>query len=113
MTDTAIARVEALGLEDDQPLIQEDGLVVEWRPDHPIPDDEYDHDFTPRANAQADVALPTQFDPIDPAEAADLLADLDNHHIAPHAAPDVLDQGADDGIFLTLSITITTTTNFF
>ena len=29
ITDTAIARVNALGLEDDQPLIQERGFVVE------------------------------------------------------------------------------------
>ena len=35
-TDTAIARVEALGFADNQPLIQDRGLVVEWRPDHPI-----------------------------------------------------------------------------
>jgi hypothetical protein len=36
LTDTAIARVEALALHEGQPLIQESGLVVEWRPDQPI-----------------------------------------------------------------------------
>ena len=79
MTDTAIARVEALGLDDDQPLIQEHGLVVGWRPDHPIPDNEYDRDYAPPANAQDDIALPHQFAPIDADEAADLLADVEPH----------------------------------
>jgi hypothetical protein len=98
MTDTAIARVEALGVEDEQPLIQEQGLVVEWRPNHPIPDDEYDHDYAQPANAQVDFALPDQFVPIDADEAADLLADNDVHQFAPPAAPAALDQGAhDDG----------------
>ena len=45
--DTAIARVEALGLQDGQPLIQTRGLVVEWRPDHHIDDSEYDADYFP------------------------------------------------------------------
>ena len=39
MPDTAIAcrAVEApLALQDGQPLVQARGLVVEWRPDHPI-----------------------------------------------------------------------------
>lgn len=42
VTDTAIARVEAIALNEGQPLIQEQGLVVEWRPDQPINDAEYD-----------------------------------------------------------------------
>ena len=45
MTDSAIARVEALALQNKQPLIQSSGPVVEWRPDHPIDDDVYDVDF--------------------------------------------------------------------
>jgi hypothetical protein len=45
--DTAIARVEALALQDGQPLIQTRGLVVEWRPDHPIDASEYDADYNP------------------------------------------------------------------
>jgi hypothetical protein len=49
MTDTAIARVEALAYQEGQPLIQDCGLVVEWRPDQPIADDEYDRDFVPPA----------------------------------------------------------------
>jgi hypothetical protein len=35
-TDTAIARVEAIAFNDEQPLIQARGLVVEWRHDQPI-----------------------------------------------------------------------------
>jgi len=45
MTDTAIARVHALGIQDGQPLIQEHGFVVDWHPDHPI--DDSDWDYTP------------------------------------------------------------------
>jgi hypothetical protein len=45
ITDSAIARVEALAFADGQPLIQERGLVVEWRHDHPIDDYEYDADY--------------------------------------------------------------------
>lgn len=44
VTDTAIARVEAIALNEGQPLIQEQGLVVEWCPDQPINDAEYDRD---------------------------------------------------------------------
>jgi hypothetical protein len=74
------------------------GLVVEWRPDHPIPDVEYDRDYAPPANAQVDVALPDQVVPIDADEAADLLADNADHHFDPLAAPAALDQGAhEDG----------------
>ena len=49
--DTAIARVEALAVLDRQPLLQERGLVVEWRPDQPIDPDEYDRDFDPTTPA--------------------------------------------------------------
>lgn len=45
MTDLAIARVEALAVRDGNPPIQESGMLVEWRPDHPIDDDEYDDDY--------------------------------------------------------------------
>jgi hypothetical protein len=45
MTDTAIGRVEAIAFIDKQPLIQERGLVVEWRHDQVIDDYEYDRDF--------------------------------------------------------------------
>ena len=43
--DTATARIQALGFEDEQSLIQERGLVVEWRTDHPIDESEYDRDY--------------------------------------------------------------------
>jgi hypothetical protein len=44
MTDTAIVHVEALALNDNQPLLQHSGLVVEWRPNHLIDDSQYDRD---------------------------------------------------------------------
>ena len=45
--DTAIARVEALALRGKMPLLQRQGLVVEWRNDQVIDDDEYDLDYAP------------------------------------------------------------------
>jgi len=56
--DTSIARVEALALHDDQPLLQDRNLVVEWRPDHPIDDSEYDPNFLPPPPVLADPDLP-------------------------------------------------------
>jgi len=47
MSDAAIARVEALAHHEGQPLLQQSGLVVEWRPDQAIDDDVYDADFVP------------------------------------------------------------------
>ena len=41
-TETAIARVEAIAKNENQPLVQDSGLVIKWRPNHPIDDDEYD-----------------------------------------------------------------------
>ncbi len=43
--DTAIARVEAIALHEGRPLVQDRGFVIEWRPDHPIDDSEYDRDY--------------------------------------------------------------------
>ena len=78
LTDTAIARVEALAFADGQPLIQDRGLVVEWRPDHPIDDYEYDGDYDDAAHpAGADDDYDAHdYAPIDGAEVADLLADV-------------------------------------
>ena len=73
MTDAAIARVEALAVQDKQPLIQASGLVVEWRPDQPIDDDIYDVDYDPPADPDDDFAAPL-FDAIDDDELNDLLA---------------------------------------
>lgn len=97
MTDTAIARVEALALHERQPLIQQDGLVVEWRPDHPIDDDEYDRDYSQdpaREDAADDSLAPADYDPLDPDELADLHADAADPEPAPLAAPAPADQGA-------------------
>jgi hypothetical protein len=94
--DTAIARVQALGLEDKQPLIQERGLVVERRTNHPIDESEYDRDYVLPRVAPVDVFGPNDFDPIDADEAADLTHDTAVHGFidAPHADPIALDQGA-------------------
>ena len=97
MTDTVIARVHALGIADEQPLIQERGFVVEWRPDHPpIDDSEYNRDYYPRRNAAVDAFSPHLFDPIDDNE-ADLLADAKAHGVIDPADDSVaLDQGANN-----------------
>lgn len=47
MTDAAIARIEAIALHQQQPLLQASGLVVKWRPDHPIDDSAFDFDYPP------------------------------------------------------------------
>ena len=39
--------MEALAANEGQPLIQEQGLVVEWGPNQPIDDDEYDRNYVP------------------------------------------------------------------
>ena len=70
--DTAIARVEALALHEGRPLIQERGFVVEWRPDHPIDDSEYDLDYAAPTNApDDDVFDATDYDLFDPDELTD------------------------------------------
>ena len=74
MTDTAIARVEAIAFHEDQPLLQQRGLVVEWRPDQPIDESEYDIDFRPPAEP-ADFFDVAAYDPVDADELADLLDD--------------------------------------
>jgi hypothetical protein len=75
ITETAIARVEAIAFNDEQPLIQERGLVVEWRHDHPIDDYEYDTDYVlPRIIPGEQDNLRT-FDPLEPNELHDLLHD--------------------------------------
>ena len=100
MTDTAIARVHALGIEDEQPLIQERGLIVEWRPDHPIDESEYDRTYALPRNAPADPFNFDDFDPVDADEAADLLADAAAHDfvIEPADDPVALSQGADENV---------------
>jgi hypothetical protein len=47
LTETAIARVEAIALAEEGPLIQETGLVVEWCHDQEIDESEYDRDYVP------------------------------------------------------------------
>jgi hypothetical protein len=73
--DTAIARVEALASFENQPLFQDRGFVVGWRPDHLVDDDEYDRNFVPHDHLPPDDFDPTDFDPIDHAELNDLAAD--------------------------------------
>jgi hypothetical protein len=87
--DTAIDRVHALALAEDQPPIQETGLVFEWDPDMPIDDDEYDKDYLPPTKERADDHdLDDRFLSID---------DEELHFLAsPFDAPftDAMDQGA-------------------
>ena len=90
MTDTAIGRVEALALHDNQPLVQERGLVVEWRPDMPIDDDAYDLDYAPPSDAPVDVFPAAQFDPLDADELADLQDDAAQHGILMDPPPDLM-----------------------
>ena len=73
MTDAAIARVEALAVQDKQPLIQASGLVVEWQPDQPIDDDIYDVDYDPPDDPLDDFDAPL-FDAIDADKLTDLIA---------------------------------------
>ena len=92
MTDTAIARAEALAQHENQPLIQTSGLVVEWRPDQSIDVSEYDRDYVPPADAAAPhVFEANAYDAIDNEEINDLRAD---NPYAPLA--DAADQGAED-----------------
>ena len=74
LPDTAIARVEALALHEQQPLLQSSGLVVEWRPDQPIDDSEYDLDFVPPPDPAPVAFHADDYDAIDDTELADLLA---------------------------------------
>ncbi len=83
--DTAIARVEALAIQDNQPLVQERGLVVEWRPDMAIDDNEYDRDFEPLIEPP---------DPFDLADYDDLAVDELHDLLADVPLPLVVDQGA-------------------
>lgn len=91
--DTAIARVEALAKDEGRPLIQDHGFVVEWRPDHPIDDSEYDRDYVPPADGPIDVFAATDYEPIDPTELAhlDSVAPADVPYDDPFSPPD---QGA-------------------
>jgi hypothetical protein len=94
ITDTAIGRVEAIAFNDDQPLIQERGLVVEWRHDQLIDEDEYDRDFHPPVRAvDAAEHVMAVLDPLDAEELNDLLNDAAVFVAAPPVTP-VVQQGA-------------------
>ena len=84
--NTAIARVEALAKSENQPLLQERGLVVEWRPNHPIDDDEYDRDF------------------LEPPEPADESFDADDYSDVDADELVDLDDGFDDPPAVTLPV---------
>jgi hypothetical protein len=77
ITDNAIARVEALAASEGQPLIQERGLVIEWRPGHVIDDDEYDRDYVQgehKDDDHGDEDDMEQYDPVDEGEIEDIQA---------------------------------------
>ena len=94
MSDSTIARVEAIALDEGQPLIPDSGLVVERRPDHPIDDSEYDRDYTPTDYPPPDPFPDDVYDPIDDHELNDLFSDVaapfvlpDAHHPVVQGAP--------------------------
>jgi hypothetical protein len=93
ITESAISRVEALAHLDGQPLIQARGFVVEWRPDLPVDDDEYDRPYDIDAHpAPFDVDLDDDYADIDALELADLALDAAGPFIVP--PPPVAAQGA-------------------
>jgi hypothetical protein len=65
INDTVIARVEAMAAHEGQPLLQDSGLVIEWRPDFPVDPDEYDRDYTLPDVLPADDFSDDDYDPID------------------------------------------------
>ncbi|KAI2493025.1 hypothetical protein MHU86_21526 [Fragilaria crotonensis] len=71
----------------------ETGLVVEWRPDHPVPDDEYDRDYVRPARVPTDPLAAGDFSSVDASELADLHADTAAHDVPPPVLT-VPDQGA-------------------
>jgi hypothetical protein len=91
--DSAIACVEALALHKGRLLIQERGLVIEWLPDHPIDDAEYDRDYAPPIVGPADVFEDADYNkPTEPDELDDLGAPQDDPALLPDPA-----QGAAEG----------------
>jgi hypothetical protein len=95
--DTAIARVKALAMHEGRPLIQERGLVIEWRPDHPIHDTEYDRDYAPPNVGPLDVFDAADYDPIEPDELDALGAPHDDPDLFPDPAQGAA-AGADDDV---------------
>ena len=66
VTDIAIARVEALAKQEEQPLLQDSNLLVEWRPNQPFDeDDRYDDDYEPSVVDSEDNVELEADDPID------------------------------------------------
>ena len=67
---------QALALHNGQPLLQTWGLVVEWHPNQPIDDSEYNTDYappTPRIDPASDVfSHVSDYHPIDNTKLADL-----------------------------------------
>jgi hypothetical protein len=95
ITDDAIARVEALAAAEGQPLIQEQGLVMEWRPGYTVTEDDYDWDYAPPQDGGHDEGYDEEmYEPIDDDELADLQGDDHQHHDAFDHVP--LDYHEDD-----------------
>ncbi len=76
MTNTAIARVEALAFNEDQPPIQASGLVAEWRHNQVCDESTYDLDYQqPPLDAPHDLFDADDCDDVANDEVADLFAD--------------------------------------
>ncbi len=78
-----------------QPLIQDSGLVVEWRPDHSVDPAAYDRKFAPPAADPHDAFDAANYNAIDPDKVEDLLPDVPYHFYDPLA--DDVPQGAHYG----------------
>ena len=81
-------------------MIQERGLVVEWRPDHPIDYLKYSRAHALPRNAPADGLAHDALDPVDVLEVDDLFADAGAHGLLIDADPTDIpfdeDQGANN-----------------
>ena len=108
ITDSAIARVEALALHQGQPLLQLHNLVVEPHPDHPIDPSEYDANYQPLPSHTApdddDLSVSSFLAPMDASELDDLNNDSFPPDVLPgappgeeHGTPHGTDQGAPPG----------------
>jgi hypothetical protein len=61
MTDAAIDRVEQIASEEDQPWVQNTGLLVEWRPNEPFDDDD-DPDYVYEEDVNEDEYEDDEYD---------------------------------------------------
>jgi hypothetical protein len=74
-------------------------FLIEWRPDHPIDDEEYDRNYDPPHHEHVDHGANFDLDPVDKHELHDLHFDAVAHNLLidpPAQAPNALGQGANE-----------------